>query len=144
MPELTPKINGQAYAWVDLTVNIGGAIIAGITSIEYEETADVVNNYGAGKYPVSQSVGKSEFTASMTIDRAEYNALLRSAPGKSLIKIPSFDVIVSYLPEGSAPTTDIIKNCRFKTNKGGGSEGDSNIVVELELVPSHIEFDALG
>lgn len=144
MPNLTPNINGEAYAWVDITVNIGGTIIAGITSIEYSEDAEVTNNYGAGRKPVSQSVGKSEFTASMTIDRAEYNALLRSAPGNSLIKIPRFDVIVSYLPEGSAPTTDIIKGCRFKNNKGGGSEGDSTVMVDLELVPSDIEFNALG
>jgi len=138
----TPLINGIAYSWVDMTTSIFGVPIAGITEITYEETADVVNNYGAGRRPVSQSNGKIEVTASMTIDRAEYNALVAAAPGKNLMNIPNFDLVVAYLPEGSAPVADIIKNCKFKTMSGGASEGDSNVVASLEMVPSNIEWNA--
>ena len=88
-------------------------------------------------------MGKIEATASITIDRAEFNSLIQAAPGKNLMNIPEFDITVAYLPEGSAPTADIIKNCRFKTNKSGGSEGDANIMSELEIVTSSIEWDAI-
>ena len=141
---MTPLINGQAYSWVDITVNLLGVPLAGITAIKYEESGDPTNNYGAGRRPVSRGFGKIEATASMSIDRAELNALVAAAPNKNLLDIPEFDIIVSYLPEGSAPTTDIIKNVRFKNNTSGASEGDTNVIADLELVPSHIEFAALS
>ena len=138
----TPFINGQAYSWVDITVSIFGVPVAGITSVNYEENGDVVNNYGAGRRPTSQSNGKIESTASISIDRAEYNALVAAAPGKNLMNIPNFDIVVAYLPEGSPPVADIIKNCRFKKMVSGGSEGDSNVMADLELVPSNVEWNA--
>ncbi len=138
----TPLVNGTAYSWVDITVSLFGVPVAGIQSVSYEQTGEIVNNYGAGRLPVSQGNGKIECTASITIDRAEYNALIASAPGKNLMNIPNFDVVVAYLPEGSAPVADIIKNCRFKKMVGGASEGDTNVVAELELVPSHVEWNA--
>ncbi len=139
----TPLVNGQAYAWVDITVNILGVPLAGITEITYEETSEITNNYGAGRRPTSRGHGKIEATASISIDRAEYNSLIQAAPGKNLMNIPEFDVAVAYLPDGSAPTADILKNCRFKTNRSGGSEGDTNIMSELELVISDVEWDAV-
>lgn len=38
---------------------------------------------------------------------------------------------------------DIIRNCQFKTNKRAWKEGDTNQTVELELVPSHIQWHKL-
>lgn len=140
----TPLVNGQAYSYVDIVVNILGVPLAGITAVTYEETGDIVNNFGAGRRPVSRGHGKIEPSASISIDRAEYNSLIQAAPGKNLMNIPEFDIIVSYLPEGSAPTSDILKNCRFKTNKSGGSEGDTNIIADLELVISNVEWDAIA
>lgn len=142
MADRTPLVNGVAYAYVDITVSLFGVTVAGITSITYEETSDIVNNYGAGRFAVSQSNGKVETTASMTIDRAEYNALIAAAPNGRLYNIPNFDIVVAYAPSGSAPVADIIKNVKIKKMVGGGAEGDSNIVAELELVPSHIEWNA--
>jgi len=142
MADRTPLVNGVAYAWVDITVSLFGVPVAGITAVSYEETGDVVNNYGAGRRPVSQSNGKIETTASITIDRAEYNALIASAPGKNLMNIPNFDMVVSYTPDGSAPVADIVRNCKIKKMVGGASEGDSNVVAELELVPSHVDWNA--
>ena len=144
MADRTPLINGQAYSWTDISVNVLGVLIAGITEISYSETAEIVNNYGQGRRPVSRGHGKIEAEASMTIDRAEYNALIQAAPGNNIMNIPEFDIPVSYLPEGSAPTSDVLKNVRFKTNKGGASEGDTNVLVELELVISHVEWNVIS
>lgn len=140
MADLTPLINGQAYAYADIIVTILGAPLAGITAIEYSDSQEVTENFGAGRWPVSRGLGKIESEAKITIDRAELNALIKAAPNKRLQNIGEFDVVVSYVPEGSAPVTDIIKNCRFKNTVGGASEGDSNVVAELELAVSHINW----
>jgi hypothetical protein len=140
MADLTPLINGQAYAYADIIVTILGSPLAGITAIEYSDSQEVTENFGAGRWPVSRGLGKIESEAKITIDRAELNALIKAAPLKRLQNIGEFDIVVSYVPEGSAPVTDIIKNCRFKNTVGGASEGDSNVVAELELAVSHIDW----
>jgi exosome complex RNA-binding protein Csl4 len=140
----TPLVNGQAYAWVDIQVNIEGVPLSGITSVKYEEKAAIEDNYGAGRRPVSRGHGKIEATASISIDRAELNALISSAPNKNLFNIPEFDIVVAYLPDGSRPTVDTIKNCRFMNIQGGAAEGDSNVIAEIELKTSHILFDTLA
>lgn len=142
--DLVPLVNGQAYAWVDVRVNILGVLLAGITKIEYSESSEITNNYGTGRRPVSRGHGKIEPTASITIDRAELNSLINSIPQKNLIDIPEFDIIVSYLPDSSIPVTDTIKNCRFINNASGGSEGDTDITSDLEILPSHIEWNSLS
>lgn len=138
MPNFTPLVNGQAYAYSDIVVTILGQPVAGITAITYSDSQEITENYGAGQFPVSRGLGKIESEASITIDRTELNAILSAAPGNRLQNIGEFDITVSYVPANSAPVTDIIKNCRFKNTPSGGSEGDSNIVSELELAVSHI------
>lgn len=136
----TPLINGQAYAYADIVVTVLGSPLAGITAIEYSDAQEVTENFGAGRFPVSRGLGKIESKAKITIDRAELNSLIKAAPSKRLQNIAEFDISVSYVPAGSPPVTDIIKNCRFKNTVGGASEGDSSVMAELELAVSHIDW----
>tara|TARA_R110002126_G_scaffold89252_1_gene213380 strand:- start:6114 stop:6548 length:435 start_codon:yes stop_codon:yes gene_type:complete len=137
----TPLVNGQAYSYADIVVSIAGVPLAGIMEISYKDSQEVTENFGAGRFPVSRGKGKIESEASISIDRAEYNAIINAAPGKRLQNIPEFDITVSYVPEASAPVTDIIRNCVFKNGSGGAAEGDSNVVAELELAVSHIDYN---
>jgi hypothetical protein len=141
MAIFTPLVNGQAYAYADIVVTILGSPIAGITSVTYSDSQEITENFGAGNFPTSRGFGKIESEAAITIDRAELNALLNAAPDNRLQRIGEFDITVSYVPEGSAPVTDIIKNCRFKNTPSGASEGDSNVLAELELAVSHIQWN---
>lgn len=139
----TPLVNGIAYSYVDINVLIGGVPLSGISAINYAENAEVANNYGAGRRPVSRGYGKIETEVTMTIDRAELNALIDAAPSKSLLNIPEFDMIVAYVPEGSIPKADTLKNCRFANSPSGGAVDDTSIDSELTLVVSHIEWNTL-
>jgi len=140
MANFTPLVNGQAYSYADIIVTILGSPIAGITAVAYSDTQEITENFGAGQFPTSRGLGKIESEASITIDRAELNAILSAAPGNRLQNIGEFDITVSYVPAGSTPVTDIIKNCRFKNTTGGAAEGDSNVMAELELATSHIQW----
>jgi hypothetical protein len=138
MADFTPLVNGQAYAYADITVTILNTPIAGITDIKYNDMQEITENFGSGKFPTTRGFGTIKSEATLTIDRAELNALLKAAPSNRLQNIGEFDITVSYVPAGSPPVTDIIKNCRFKNTPSGASEGDSNVVAELELAVSHI------
>ena len=109
--------------------------------VKYKDAQDVTENYGAGRFPVSRGKGPIKSEANISIDRAEYNALVNAAPNKRLQDIPEFDITVSYVPDASAPVTDVIRNCVFKNGAGGAAEGDSNVVAELELAVSHIDYN---
>lgn len=136
-----PLINGVAYSWGDIVVSIAGAPVTGITAIDYDDKQDVKNNYGAGRYPVSRAKGRITCTAKITIAMEEVLAIQRRVNGR-LQSAAAFDIVVSYLPEGGLITTDIIKNCQFTTNQRKWKEGDTDQQVELEIVPSHINWDA--
>lgn len=140
---LQPLINGKSYEWNDLTVNIMGQPIIGITAIDYSDKQDMMNIYGAGRFPVSRGYGKIETEAKITLLKEEVQGLMAIAPNGRLQDIPEFDIIVSYIDDitgAVVPHTHKIRNCRFKDNKRAVATGDQSIPVEMELITSHIDW----
>lgn len=135
-------VNGTAYAWVDITVNILGVPVAGISAISYSDEQEIEDNYGAGRFPVSRGYGEIKTEASVTLHAEEVRAIQEAAPLKRLQDIPPFDVVVSYLPKSGIVTTDILKNCQFKKNARDVKQGDKKIEVEIPLVCSNIIWGA--
>jgi hypothetical protein len=135
-----PLVNGVAYHWATVEVNIFNQAIAGITSIEYDDDQEMQDNYGAGIYPVSRSYGKVKASAKLTLEMAEVVALQKAVPSGRIQDIAEFDVVVTYAT-GLTVVTDTIKNCRFMKNarapKSGSAEG---IMVDIPLITSHIEW----
>lgn len=136
-----PLINGQAYSYADIVVTILGQPIAGITAINYNDSQEITENFGAGRFVTSRGLGPILAEGTLTLDRAELSAIIDAAPSKRLQNIPEFDIEVNYLPEGSTPRTDVLRNCRFKNTVGGAAQGDSNVLAELELAVSHIDWN---
>lgn len=135
----TPLINGVAYSWADVTLNVLGVPIVGVTEISYEEPQEVEGNYGAGNYPVSLGYGKIEPKASITLHMEEVEKLADIAPNGRLQEIPPFDIVVSYLRDTKI-VTHKIRNCVIKNNKRELKQGDKVFSVKLEMFTSHIEW----
>lgn len=135
-----PLINGIAYAWGDITATIGGVPVTGITAIEYSDSQELQNNYGAGRYPISRSRGKITCEAKITLTQEELQAIQKVSPNGRIQNLAAFNIIVSYIPdEGGNPiVTDKIMNCQFKKNQRAWKVDDMKQEVELELVTSHI------
>lgn len=136
-----PLVNGMLYSWADVVVAISGVPVTGITSIEYGEDQEVVNKYGAGRYPIGRAKGRITPSAKITLYQEEVETIQRQAPNGRLQDIASFDIIVTYIPDSGIVTVDKIRNCQFKANSRKWKEGDTGQEVELELVPSHIEWN---
>lgn len=138
---MTPLINGTAYTWSQIELRLFNTVVAGIKSIEYSDKQEMVNNYGAGQYPVSRSYGKYEAEAKIELEMAEVVALQSAIQSGRLQDIPEFDIPVSYLPIGGKIVTDTLRNCRFKSNGRAAKSGEAEgINVELELILSHITW----
>ena len=136
-----PLVNGMLYSWADIVVTIGGVPFTGITGVEYGEEQEVVNKYGAGRHPVARAKGRITPSAKITLYQEEVEAIQRQSLNGRLQDIAPFDVIVTYLPESGIVATDKIRNCQFKANSRKWKEGDTGQEVELELIPSHIEWN---
>jgi len=135
-----PLINGEAYDWASIQVNILGNLVSGITSVNYEEKQEKVNNYGSGVEPVSRGRGKVEYTGKITLEEKEVRRILAALPaGKQLRHVPPFTITVSYLVGGKV-VTDKVKNCEFTGQKIDAKSGDTTVEQELELVVAGIEW----
>lgn len=136
-----PLINGHEYGWADIAVSIAGPIVTGITGIEYDDDQEIVNVYGAGRYPVSRGKGRITCSGKITLLTSEVIALQKKAPNGRLQDIAPFPIIVSYIPDdGGEVVVDKLRNCQFKTNKRNWAEGDTSKPVDIDLIISHIEW----
>jgi hypothetical protein len=136
-----PLINGNEYSWADIVCSINGAPVTGITAIEYNDKRAVANVYGAGANPVARGHGNIESTAKVTLLMGEVEAIAAAAPKHKLDNIAPFDIVVSYIPEnGLKIVHHKIRNCQFTGNSRAWKQGDTSKEVELELIPSHIDW----
>lgn len=137
-----PYVNGEQHSWASIAVNALGRTFTGITAINYSDSVDIQNQYGAGQHVDHQGVGNYEATASMELYQYEIVALQRAAGGARIQQIPPFDITVSYKPTLSAPAVnDVIRNCRIKTNNRNLTQGDPMSKVSVELIVTHIDWD---
>ena len=136
-----PLVNGILYSWADIVTSISGVPVTGIVGVEYGDDQEVVNKYGAGRHPVGRAKGRITPSAKIILYQEEVEAIQRQAPNGRIQDIAPFDITVTYLPDSGIVTTDKIRNCQFKGNSRKWKEGDTGQEVELELVPSHIEWN---
>lgn len=135
-----PLINGRAYDFASIQLQLLGQTIIGTTAISYGHKQEKVNNYGAGVNPVSRGYGKREPEASVTLEMKEVERIQAAVPaGGSLLDIKPFPIVVSYVNDSNALITHTLHNCEFTENKRDMKTGDTNIECELPLVISHIE-----
>ena len=139
--EIQPMVNGIRHAWSSVRMNMLGRTVDGVAQIEYDDTQEKQNNYGAGKMPNHRGLGRYSATCKMTLYQFEVVALQQAIGGLRLQSIPPFDITVTYLPEGADDTVvDVIRNCEFTTNGRSLSEGDMMSQHEFELIVSHIKW----
>lgn len=135
----TPLINGRAYDYAQIEVNILGVPVAGITAISYTEEQEKVNNFGAGSRPVSRGHGAINASGSVTVSMNDIEAIRDAAPLGSLLQIPSFDISVTFL-NAQKVVTHVLKNVEFLNDGVEATQGDTNLERSFDLVVSHVVY----
>jgi len=134
---------GTMVGWNKITTNMLGRDIEGITEIEYNDSVELDNAYGAGKFPIGRGEGNYTPKASITLFIEESIALQRSlVPGQHLSSINPFDITVEY-EYTKLKYKDRIRNCQFKGRGVAVKQGDKTIGYKYELLPSHIDWNVL-
>lgn len=135
----TPLINGRAYDFAQIVVNMLGAPVIGVKAIEYTEEQEKTNNFGQGNRPVSRGAGAIDASASIEISMNDVEALRDIAAEGSLLNIPSFDITVTFL-NAQKVVTHVLKNCEFTDDGVSGTQGDTDLSRSFSLVVSNIKY----
>jgi hypothetical protein len=134
-------INGQEYGWAQAVFDVAGVKFAGISEVNFGDKRAKKDNYGAGDKPVSRSYGAYEASGDITLHMSEVERLTSVAPGRDLTQIPSFDVIVTFLPQaGMSPVKQVLRGCEFTNNMRSMKQGDEKFDVKLELIVAEIAW----
>ena len=135
-------VNGKAYEWADILLNIMGAPMRGALAVEYEEPQSMANVKGPGRFPSARIYGSTDPKASITLLMSDVQALQAVAPLGRLQDIPEFDIVVMYLDPANNTVKDIVRSCRFMTNGRSSAAGDDKAIeVKLDLVTAGIDFN---
>ena len=97
-----PLINGMLYSWADIVAAISGVPLTGITGIEYGDSQDVVNKYGAGRHPVGRAKGRITPTAKIILYQEEVEAIQAQSPNGRIQDLAPLDNTVTYLPDSGS------------------------------------------
>jgi len=139
MPDLSKVlINGISYSWCNMSTTLLGVTLAGITRIDFDEGKTVEKLYGAGCTPVAYGSGQYEANASMELYREETEALKDAAPGRQVLDLPVFDIMIRWEPTNGIERVVVLKNIKIvKVNYSHETQA-THFIDQYELVVSHV------
>lgn len=137
---LPPLINGKAYEWADIVVNIGGIPITGITAIEYTDNQTMENVYAAGRNVNARTYGRVEPTAKVSMLMSSIEAIQAASTTGRIQDIPEFDIPVVFIDTNNVTVRHKLRNVRFMNNGRKSAAGEGAVIVEIDLILSHIEW----
>ncbi len=133
-------VNGQAYDYTKVVFSILGVPLPSLTQINYTQEQDKENNMGASNKPVSRGHGSINSSGSIEISMTDMEALREVAPERSLLLIPSFDVVVTFFNTGNVVRNHVLQFVEFKTDGMNGATGDTDLKMTLDLVIADILY----
>lgn len=137
--------NSSEYAWVDVNVVLLGREVVGLRGIEYKIKQQMEALFASGRKARGIQRGKKEYDGTITLLQSELVALDRAAQEKGYEDITdiSFDVIVSYVPEGGIITTDKIVGVSITEAPRGIKEGDLQMEIALPFIALDVVSNVL-
>lgn len=130
--------------WNQITCNMLGRDVEGISAVKYDDSTKKENVYGAGPYPIGRSAGNYEAKCSITLFKEEADAIQKALPsGKRMQDVAPFDIIVEYQTSTGGIMKDRIRNCEFTNRSVDMKQNDGTIATEYTLICSHIEWNVV-
>lgn len=127
-------VNGKAYDYSSITIDMTGCSGIEPTSIEYEDSQEKEVIYGKNGNARGFGTGNKSNSVTMEMLREDFNIMMdayKSQGGFYKIIIPK--ITVSYADQGATTCTDVLTNVTFSKRGGfGGKQGDKSLTIKLE------------
>lgn len=140
MATVPTLVNGKAYSYVDISVEIAGVRIVEVNSINYTVTQEKENHTGLSAKPVSRGRSFKEYSANMEMSLIEVEKLRNRTLTGDLTDLPMFNILVIF-DNGVRRTKHILRGCEFKDDGVETTRGDTNIVRTYDLIIADIDFN---
>lgn len=136
---VTSLINGVNYSWSNVKLNLFGVPVVGVTEINYGRKQKKENNYGSDVNPISRGYGNIENEGSITLYLDEWNRIIQAATDKDPLGIAPFDIQVLFGGTSVNFKQDNLRGCEFLNDPFEAKQGDSKLMVKIDLVIGLIE-----
>jgi len=134
--------NSDEYSWRDLQVFMLGRLITGIQGVSYTLRQTKENIYAKGDKPHSRGHGNKEYDGSVTLLQSEVEAIQAElGDDEDLTDLRDMTIVVSYAPENGGVTTDELLAVEVTELPKGGSQGDTSMPSELNIVIGDINYN---
>lgn len=132
--------NSREYEWADVTLILGGRDLIGIRAIKYAEKIEREPVYGKGRFPHAIQSGNASYEGEIKLLQSEYEALVASAKGKSILSL-SLDCEVAYGNpiELNALVTDRVVGIRFTEAPKEINQGDKFMELTIPFIALNIK-----
>lgn len=132
-------INGVAYSYSQIVINVMNVPLTDVTSINYTEEQEKTNEGGIGELPVSRGRAGITASGSLEIGMTDVEALRDAAPKGKLIKFLPFDILVTYL-NAQKIVTHVLTDVEFLDDGVETSHGDTRIARTFNLIIGDIKY----
>ncbi len=126
-----PLINGNAYSFASIEIDVGGRKIKGIKDLSYDDGLDPGMARGTSPIPLAHTQGDYEANASMEMFRKDFDELC-ALLGDGYCEV-EFPITVTYASRGMPTVTDRLPAVRIKKVDNSNSQGNDPTAVKLEL-----------
>lgn len=121
-----PLIQGVRHSWSSIEIRLNGAIVLGVTEINYSPTLEPGEVRGAGARVIAHTLGQATYEGDFTILLEEFNVLVAALGDQWMTK--TFDIVVTYDESGSGLSTivDTLSGCRITKVEASNSSGSTD------------------
>ncbi|MCC5911321.1 MAG: hypothetical protein JJT76_12870 [Clostridiaceae bacterium] len=129
-------INGKRYGWEDISTRLPTGELVDYENIDYSDEKEIEEKYGKGSNPRGYGSGNYKAEAKVTMLREEFQRSIvayANSTRRTIYTLPPFPITVSYANEDNPTVTDVLRQCKIKKISTSGSQGESDVKVELEL-----------
>lgn len=140
--KLLGSFNSKEYAWIDVNVVLLGRPVGGLRGIEYKISRKKEACYGAGKHARGIQYGEITVEGTITLLQSELRALNDAARAKGFDSILDleFDIIVTYLAEGSVDSeTDVVNTVSITEIPKAIKQGDMFQEIALPFIACNVQ-----
>lgn len=130
--------DNKAYDSGDVHVTMLGNVVNEVEEITYETTQEHQRNYGLSRKPKSWSLGKQEYSGSISLPMHEAILIENAAKG-DILAITPFDINVTFVNDYNQIVNDTIV-CKFAST-GREVNGDMGLSKQYELFIFEIKYN---
>lgn len=125
-------INGKAYDWSSVTINLSGCTGIEPVGIDYGDKIEKEPIYGKGGNIRGFGTGNKSNDVKLTLQREDYDILQDAYTSSGTFgKVVIPKITVSYADTGATTVTDVLTNVTFTERSFKAARGDKELTVEL-------------